>query len=196
MMLILDTSTDKSLVIFADGMDICLKILLPPGVQSSRYLMQEVEKGFKHLDKTPKDLKVIGVGIGPGSYTGIRVGVAAAKGLAFPYALPLIGFCSLEGFVTSHEGRFASLIDARQGGGFVLLQERQGENLISHLPPRLIPPQDLPTLLTEWPPLAGPHVSYPDPAQLIHLVQLKLAAGHGQAPLELLYLRSPVIPST
>ncbi|MFC2049098.1 tRNA (adenosine(37)-N6)-threonylcarbamoyltransferase complex dimerization subunit type 1 TsaB [Chlamydiota bacterium] len=152
--LIIDTSTDKSLVVFARGIDVLLKILLPPGAQSSRHLMGAIVEGMTQLGLTPSDLQAIAVGVGPGSYTGIRVGVAAAKGLAFPRSLPLVGFCSLAGFVTPQEGRFASLIDARIGGAYILLQERRQDELIHHSAPRLVPSAQLPTLFQEWPPLA------------------------------------------
>jgi len=178
-------------VIFAEGRDVLLEILLPVGAQSSRSLMSELERGFKQIGRRPKDLQALGVGVGPGSYTGIRVGVAAAIGLTFPESLPLIGFCSLAGFINSTQGRFASVIDARQGGSYVLLQEKRGQNFIEHAPPRLFSRTELPPLLAEWPPLAGPHISYPDSTHLAHLIHQKLQSSSGKAPLELLYLHNP-----
>ena len=109
---------------FAEGTDLLLTIFLPAGTQSSRTLMSTIEKGCKQLSLNNNFLKALAVGVGPGSYTGIRVGVAAAYGLAFPKEVPLIGFCSLEGYVSDAQGPFASLIDARMGGSYVLLQER------------------------------------------------------------------------
>lgn len=189
--LIIDTSTDKSLVIISNGIDVILKILLPQGAQSSRHLMSSIASGFKELHLGVSSLNAIAIGVGPGSYTGIRVAAAVAKGLAFPHQLPLIGLCSLSGFVTAQEGQFASLIDARTGGAYVLLQERIGDQIFQRSTPRLVSTEDLPSCLEGWPPLAGPHISYPDADHLAYLTQRQFAAGQGSNDLELVYLRTP-----
>jgi len=64
-----------------------------------------------------KDLKAIAVGKGPGSFTGLRIGVSAAKGLCFALNIPLIAINSLE--ILAHaidiqKGFIISLIDARR----------------------------------------------------------------------------------
>lgn len=189
--LIIDTSTDKSLIVFSNGINVLLKILLPVGAQSSRYLLSSIESGLLQLNLQPSDLEAIAVSVGPGSYTGIRVGAAVAKGLAFPRSLPLIGFCSLSGFVSSHEGKFSSLIDARIGGAYVLLQERRGNEVICHSAPRLVGKEELPAYLEGWPPLAGPHVEYPDAERLACLASQQFAQNPTSNDLELVYLRTP-----
>jgi tRNA threonylcarbamoyladenosine biosynthesis protein TsaB len=189
--LIIDTSTDKALVAFAEGNALLLNCFLPPGAQSSRYLMATIEAGFKQLKLPPASLKAVAVGVGPGSYTGIRVGAAAAYGLALPKALPLIGFCSLEGFVCTHDGRFASLIDARTGGAYVLLQERVGEAIKVLASPQFIAKEHLACYLEGYPAEAGPHIGYPDPAYLARLAAQKLERGECALDLELIYLRQP-----
>lgn len=60
----------------------------------------------------------IGIGTGPGSYTGIRVGASLAKALAFGWKIPLFGFCSLKAFST--DPFVPVLVDARTGGFYVL----------------------------------------------------------------------------
>lgn len=189
--LIIDTSTDKSLAIFSNGVNVLLKILLPEGAQSSRFLMSSLDSGLKQLQLPPSALEAIAVGVGPGSYTGIRVGAAVAKGLAFPGNLPLIGFCSLSGFISQQEGKFSSLIDARIGGAYVLLQERRGDEVILRSKPRLVGAEELPTYLESWPPLAGPHVDYPDADHLTQMVAKRLSEGQFDTDLQLVYLRTP-----
>ena len=53
------------------------------GLTHSRTLMPIVEHILKNTDLTTADLDAIAVAVGPGSFTGIRIGVSAAKGLAF-----------------------------------------------------------------------------------------------------------------
>lgn len=194
--LLIDTSTDKSLIAFAQGDTLLSKFFLPHGVQSSRTLMTEIENGFKQLNQLPSALEAIAISIGPGSYTGIRVGAAAAKGLSFAKNLPLISFCSLEGFVPERDGKFASLIDARIGGFYVLLQEKEGNSVRKLNEPQLIAKENLDSVLKEFPLQAGPHLGYPDPAHLARLAAHKYQKGEFSSDLELLYLRTPEYRST
>ena len=62
-----------------------------------------------------RDLAVIGVGTGPGNFTGIRLGVSAARGLALSLGIPAIGVSVLEAQAFGLSGRVLSLIDARRG---------------------------------------------------------------------------------
>jgi len=70
------------------------------------------EKGWKITD-----LDLVAVGVGPGSYTGLRVGAAFAKGLNLATGVSLEGYCSLKAYLPP-EGD-ASLFDARAGGVYV-----------------------------------------------------------------------------
>jgi tRNA threonylcarbamoyladenosine biosynthesis protein TsaB len=76
--------------------------------------MAEAGVGFAALDR-------IGVVVGPGSFTGLRVGLAFAKGLALAWETPLVGIGSLEALIAGAAGgRVAAAIDA--GRGQVYLQ--------------------------------------------------------------------------
>ena len=68
-----------------------------------------------------RDIDRIGVTVGPGSFTGLRVGLAFAKGLGFALDVPVLGLDSLEAIVASapREGPGLALIDARRGQAYV-----------------------------------------------------------------------------
>ena len=65
------------------------------GLTHSRTLMPIVEHILKNADLKPADMDAIAVAVGPGSFTGIRIGVAAAKGLALALDKPAIGVSRL-----------------------------------------------------------------------------------------------------
>ena len=77
-----------------------------------REVLQEASVGFSELD-------AVSISKGPGSYTGLRIGVAAAKGLCFALDLPLIGIQTLELMVQPFIGKaeyafFIPMLDARR----------------------------------------------------------------------------------
>lgn len=118
--LLIDTSTERGIVaIFKQEIPLFLAEL-PFGYQNSKYLLPTLEKGMQQAELNLKQLAFISVGIGPGSYTGIRVGVMVAKTLSFAWKIPLVGICSLEGFIPNREGAFASVIDAKMGGLYLM----------------------------------------------------------------------------
>lgn len=65
-----------------------------------------------------RDLSAIGVGIGPGNFTGIRISVSAARGLALGLAIPAIGVSMLEALAFRIKGPVLACIDARHGNGY------------------------------------------------------------------------------
>jgi tRNA A37 threonylcarbamoyladenosine modification protein TsaB len=131
---------------------------------------------------------LIAVGIGPGSYTGIRVGAALAKTLAYGWNIPLLGFCSLKAFEP-----LPVLIDARMGGFYALLDNK----------PLLLPPSS--PLLQNLPSISSPHPEliqkrlisnaiytevHPTPKSLSQIVYRQFLE-EGAAPFELAYLTFP-----
>ena len=76
----------------------------------------------------PSAIKAIVVGIGPGSFTGIRVGLATAKGLGLGAKIPLYGISSLSALALSAgEGYCAVVLDARQEEYYTALYHIDGE---------------------------------------------------------------------
>jgi tRNA threonylcarbamoyladenosine biosynthesis protein TsaB len=65
------------------------------GLTHSRTLLKMAEGLLRNMDLTPSALGLVAVANGPGSFTGVRIGVAAAKGLAWGASLPVCGVSSL-----------------------------------------------------------------------------------------------------
>lgn len=157
--LILETSTEKSCALLANQGKLSKKLLLPGGPELSKGLAFEVKK---ILDGETVD--AIFVGQGPGSYTGIRVGAALAKGLSFGWTAPLYGFCSLKAFIPPYFGPFAVLVDAKMGGIYMLFGTRSKTSLTTE-PARLIKLEIAEKLLQNTLKIVSPHP---------HLIQARL----------------------
>lgn len=188
--LILETSSEKGCLVLAENGKAIASQALPGGPELSKCLALEVEKlkckAALHLD-------LVAVGTGPGSYTGIRVGAALAKALAYGWNVPLLGFCSLRAFAPKAIPSCAVLVDARMGGFYALIDQQ----------PTLISPSD--PILQTLSHIASPHPELikkrlttsaiwretePDPALLAEIVYTQFLE-EGTSPIELTYLSSP-----
>ena len=89
------------------------------GRDHARRLPAALAALFAEAGLTPRNLQGVGVGVGPGSYTGLRVGLAAARGIAQALAVPLRGESTLAavaaGVLSEHEPRAVVALDARRG---------------------------------------------------------------------------------
>ncbi|WP_010285561.1 tRNA (adenosine(37)-N6)-threonylcarbamoyltransferase complex dimerization subunit type 1 TsaB [Bacillus timonensis] len=95
-------------------------------------VMPTIEKLMNECGIKPKELEKIVVAMGPGSYTGVRIGVTIAKTLAWSLQIPLVGVSSLE--VVAANGRFfngfiSPLFDARRGQVYTGLYQFEGKTL-------------------------------------------------------------------
>ena len=87
------------------------------GLTHSQTIMVMAEDLLKQCGKTPADLTAVAVAAGPGSFTGVRIGVAAAKGFAWGGELPLYGVSTLEAMAKTlgiWQGYVCPVMDARR----------------------------------------------------------------------------------
>ena len=119
--LIIDTSSEHTIMGIAQGQKVLASHIFPHANQLSQSLMPALQTLLLEAELKLDQLDEIGVGIGPGSYTGTRVGVAVAKSLHFALKKPkLTGFCSLLSFVPSVEGSFACVMPSKTGDFYLL----------------------------------------------------------------------------
>ncbi len=156
----------------------------------------------------------IAVGRGPGSFVGIRIGLATARGLASSADVSVKGICTLDalgrGMAEQGEGDNLAVLDARRGEVFAALYSSVGERLWE---PLVAAPEALVARLSELPvsprtagsgavrfrqELVDRGVDIPDDADPVHRVSARhicaLAGSAGQAgadSLEPIYLRPP-----
>lgn len=123
-------------------------------------VMPAIETLLKDCDTKPTDLEKIVVARGPGSYTGVRIGVTIAKTLAWTLNIPLTGVSSLE--LLAANGRYfngvlSPIFDARRGQVYTGLYQYKDEYLQTVL-------QDTNILATDW---AGQLKEYNQPVLFI-----------------------------
>jgi tRNA threonylcarbamoyladenosine biosynthesis protein TsaB len=90
--------------------------LFEAGMVHGREIAPAADRLLKAAGRGPADLDLVAVDIGPGSYTGLRVGLAAAKGLAFALGRPIVGVPSLDVLAEAAKGLggvLATAIDAK-----------------------------------------------------------------------------------
>lgn len=114
----IETATKNCSVSLAkDGKTILLKEIAEQGYSHAEKLHVFIEDILKESGITVRDLKAIAISKGPGSYTGLRIGVSAAKGLCYALQIPLISVDTLQVLaqkVTQNDGLIIPMIDARR----------------------------------------------------------------------------------
>ena len=102
----------------------------------SEHVLPEVEKVLERANLGAKDVDVLGVCVGPGSFTGIRIGVALVKGFGFSRDLPCVAFNSFEIIAeqyflqNSNANEVVVVLDGLGGFVFVSKLERGGKTLV------------------------------------------------------------------
>lgn len=94
--LAIDSSAKAVSVCIANEEKIIGEFFINTSLTHSQTLMPMTEQLLKNTEMTIDDVDAIAVNAGPGSFTGVRIGVAAAKGLAFPKNLPCVSVSTLE----------------------------------------------------------------------------------------------------
>lgn len=99
--------------------------------EHAKRIIPELKQLLNSANLSKHDLSGVGVGVGPGSYTGLRVGISAAKGLAAALKIGLRGESTLAAIAWAElvAGEGTAALDARRGNVYAATYERIGESL-------------------------------------------------------------------
>ena len=152
------------------------------GLTHSQTLMVMAEDLLKQCGKAPADVTHVAVAAGPGSFTGVRIGVAAAKGFAWGRELPLCGVSTLEAMALTlgvWEGTVCCVMDARRNQVYNALFRAEGGSITRIREDRAISLEELGKDLGEIP---GAIYLVGDGSELTHRTLKDTAANLAPPP--------------
>jgi len=129
----INTSTLEGSVALISDKGVISEYFLNVESTHSERLLPSIDLLLKESRLQVQDLSGIAVAIGPGSFTGLRVGLASAKGLALASSLPLLGIPTLEAMARNLpfcRYPICPLLNARKGEVYWALYRYEGERLI------------------------------------------------------------------
>jgi tRNA threonylcarbamoyladenosine biosynthesis protein TsaB len=180
----LDTATPfLSLALWSAEKGVLAHFAKNVGRDHAKRIIVDINALFQSANILPAQLAGIGVGVGPGSYTGVRVGIATAKALAKGLKVPLVGASTLAAMAYGalQEGeRGVIALDARRESIYAGVFEKQKDEVLEHLAPQKV---RLETLRKEHSRLPYFQDVCPDPRYIAQLVLIKATL-----PVEAIYL--------
>jgi tRNA threonylcarbamoyladenosine biosynthesis protein TsaB len=102
MLLAIDTSTSFSGIACYGQEGLLGECVWQSERNHTAQLLPQLDMLFQHIERVPADIEAIGVALGPGSWSGIRVGISIAKGLASAGGLRIIGISTLDVLAYQH----------------------------------------------------------------------------------------------
>ncbi len=118
-----------STALFQDG-KLVFEALGQGNKTHSETLMSLVEQALSSAGLRPEQIDVFAVDVGPGSFTGVRIGVCAANAMAMAGSKAVVGVSSLGALLYGLETPACALLDCRNGNGYAMLLGPGGEVLL------------------------------------------------------------------
>lgn len=146
MLLAFETSAKAASVALFDGETLLGESYQNTGLTHSQTLLTMAEDLMKNCGISAKDLTAVAVAAGPGSFTGVRIGVAAAKGFAWGKEIPCYGVSTLRAMALGlgvHNGYILCAMDARRNQVYTALFSAENGVLTSIIPDSAMAVADL-----------------------------------------------------
>ncbi|HLS53453.1 MAG TPA: tRNA (adenosine(37)-N6)-threonylcarbamoyltransferase complex dimerization subunit type 1 TsaB, partial [Tissierellaceae bacterium] len=127
----LDTSTMISTCAVMEGNEIIGEYTINQNMSHSEKLVPMIKELLDNLNLRPKDIDLYGVALGPGSFTGLRIGVGTVKTLAHLFDKPIVGISTLEALAYNlpYNKTIVPMIDARRNRVYTGIYTWQEEEL-------------------------------------------------------------------
>lgn len=125
MLLAIDTATRVMSLALHTGTELLVEQTWHTLDNHTTELAPTVNKLLRQCEKTPADLTALAVSTGPGSYTGLRIGVALAKGMAAARKLPLVGISTLDTLAAgqpSYQSGHGLIVVIQAGRGRIIVK--------------------------------------------------------------------------
>jgi tRNA threonylcarbamoyladenosine biosynthesis protein TsaB len=138
----IDTSTDALSAAVCTETGPCAEITFDAGRSHAERLVETIDRVLRDAGLALRDLDLLAIAQGPGSFTGVRIGVATLKGLALGADKPLVGVSTLRAMAhaAGHEAAcVCPLIDARMDEVFGAVYRRDAGSWINVTPERVGP---------------------------------------------------------
>lgn len=138
--LCVDTSTSVAGVAIAEGTNILAEYTVNSNKTHSQRLMLMIEEVFERLDFKPSKIDVFAAVSGPGSFTGLRIGICAVKAMAYVWRKPVVAVPTLDvlayNIPTSASQYVCPMIDARNNQVYTAIYKSSGtkwENISGYM---------------------------------------------------------------
>jgi tRNA threonylcarbamoyladenosine biosynthesis protein TsaB len=144
-LLAIDTSTDYLTLAVTDGAKVIARSHKHAPRSHSSLLMPAIERLLKKARLKLKDLGGLCIGVGPGSFTGLRIGVATVKGLAFVTGLPIMAVPTFDAIAANAgrmRGTLCVVLDARKNKVYSCFYRSDGKGGVRKISPYLLVPVD------------------------------------------------------
>lgn len=141
-----DTSTDILTVAVCDEEAVLAEIAVHAPRTHSERLLVTAHNLLAEAGLSLADLDALAVGVGPGSFTGLRIGISAWKGLALGAGLPLVGVPTLDALARLHdqaERPVCPVLDARMGEVFYGIHDPGAQGMTRRVGPAVGPVSEL-----------------------------------------------------
>ena len=151
--LALDTSATVASVALCEDERLLAEYTLNNGNTHSETLLPMIEHLLSQFSMTAKDVDVFAASMGPGSFTGVRIGAATLKGLAFASGKPCVCVSTLEALaqnLCAFEGLICPVMNARRSQVYTALFRSDGKTLTRILPDDAIAISELDEKLSQY----------------------------------------------
>lgn len=144
--LAIDTSAITATAALLDGEAVKAEISFSGALTHSQTIMPMIDELLSELSLSCKDIDLFACSVGPGSFTGLRIGIGTIKGLAYGADKPVVGISTLEALaqnVFCSPFLISPIMDARRNQVYNALYRFNGQKLVCVEEPRALSVEEL-----------------------------------------------------